>query len=147
MLKRLIVISALLATSTFANANNELSLQTVNGNSYSFYSDPFKLADYVKEPQKAIEKAIVNAGWKIKEKGEGLVKAELDYKGYLLNSTIYFNDKEISFDHVSAQRNDCSGSRCKVKERHVDRWRLSLRRHVATQLTKLAKKDAVSSLN
>ncbi|MCF2860134.1 hypothetical protein L1286_21875 [Pseudoalteromonas sp. SMS1] len=147
MLKRLIVISSFLAVSAFADANNDLNLRSVNGNSYSFYSDPFKLAEYVKAPQQVIEKAITHAGWKVKEKGEGFIKAELDHKGYLLNSTIYFDDKEISFEHVSAQRNDCSGSRCKVKQRHVDRWRLNLRRHIATQLTKLAKKDAVASIN
>ncbi|MBQ4835173.1 hypothetical protein [Pseudoalteromonas luteoviolacea] len=148
MLKYLIIISSLLVTSPVVMAKGDLNLRSVSGNNYTFYNDPFKLADYVKEPKKAAERGINKAQWKIKESGEGFIKAELDYKGYLLRSMIFYNDKEISFEHVSAERNDCAGKRsCQLKQRHVDRWRLNLRRQIALELTKLAKQNAISLSN
>ncbi|MEO2267469.1 hypothetical protein V1358_09170 [Pseudoalteromonas sp. YIC-656] len=113
---------------------------------YTFYNDPFYLSDYVTDPAAVINKGLKQYEWQVVEQSPGLVQALLDHKGYKLRLNIHYSDSKIWFDEVSAENNNCSKKPCEVEQRHIDRWRMGLRRGIAKAITDEAVKDAYNAV-
>ena len=116
------------------------------GAEFTFYDDPFVLGSYIDDPSTLIKKGMKQYEWQSVEEVPGVVRAKLDYKGYELRVDIHYSATKIWFEPISAINNDCAKKPCEVVQRHVDRWRLGLRRGIAKAITDEAIKDAYNDV-
>ncbi len=109
---------------------------------YTLYDDPFELQPYVSNPADIIKQGITSSKWQVANESPGKIEALWDHKGYRLVLNIHYDTSKIWFEAVSAENNGCKKQPCEVEQRHVDRWRLDLRRWIAQKLTDEAIRDA-----
>jgi hypothetical protein len=104
------------------------------------YDHPVKFNPrYVTSPEDVILKSLDSRGWQVKAKHPGKITGWLNnYKDYEIILDIFYNNTEISFEHVSAKKLNCKRSHCKVNPKHYDKWRLYLRKSIALTIHTLA---------
>ncbi len=116
---------------------------STSSQAYTLYDDPFHIQPYITEPEKIIKKGMVQYGWAVLNENPGKIEALLDHKEYRVRVNIFYSVDKIWFESVSAENNNlCKQVPCEVEQRHLDRWRMGLRRGIAFAMTQEALRDA-----
>lgn len=96
---------------------------------------------YVTDPEQLIVKSLTSREWEIKSSEPGKIVGWLnDYKDHEIVLAIHYDDSQISFEPISSKKLRCR-KRCKVADKHYDKWRLYLRKSIALNIHTLAIKE------